>query len=259
MKILIADDEAPARCRLRDVLNEIDTGLVVVGEAADGEQALRLAAQTAPDAVLLDIRMPWVDGIQAARELARFPQPPAVVFTTAYDEYALEAFEVSAVDYLLKPVRKDRLAAALRKAERFTETAWKKLEASLPAGQSTRSHLCIHNHGDIRLIPVDTVLYFRAEQKYTTVRTREGEILIDDSLKSLEDEFRTSFIRVHRNALAAIDHIIALEKSSAGGMALRLRGVPESLEVSRRHLPAVRARLKQLAKIGEDARFDTMA
>jgi two-component system response regulator AlgR len=253
MKILIVDDEAPARSRLRDVLNDIDPSLVVVGEAADGEQALRLAAQTRPDAVLLDVRMPWVDGIQAARDLARFPLPPAVIFTTAYDAYALEAFEVSAIDYLLKPVRKDRLAAALRKAERFTEAAWKMLEANLPDGQSTRSHLCIHSHGDIRLIPVDAVLYFRAEQKYTTVRTLEGETLIDESLKCLEEEFRASFIRVHRNALAAISHIVALERLPERGMTLRLKGIPESLEVSRRHLPAVRALLKQLAKIGEDA------
>jgi len=252
MKILIVDDEAPARSRLRDLLSEIDSRLTVVEEAADGEQALRLAAQAQPDAVLLDIRMPWVDGIQAARELARFPQPPAVIFTTAYDEYALAAFEVSAVDYLLKPVRKDRLAAALRKAERFTEIAWKKLEAALPAAQSTRSHLCIYSHGDIRLIPIETVLYFRAEQKYTTVRTPDGETLIEDSLKSLEEEFGKSFIRVHRNALVAIDHIVALEKSSPGGMALRLRGIPEILEISRRHLPTVRAQLKQLATIGED-------
>ncbi|WP_434111732.1 LytR/AlgR family response regulator transcription factor [Methylocaldum sp. GT1TLB] len=252
MKILIADDEAPARSRLRDLLGEIDSSLIVVGEAADGEQALRLAAQIQPDAVLLDIRMPWIDGIGTARELARLPQPPAVVFTTAYDEHALEAFEVSAVDYLLKPVRKDRLAAALRKAERFTETAWNKLETALPAGQSTRSHLCIYSHGDIRLIPVDTVLYFRAEQKYTTVRTPDGETLIDDSLKSLEEEFGKSFIRIHRNALVAIDHIVALEKSSPGGTALRLRGIPEALEISRRHLPSVRSQLKQLATIGED-------
>lgn len=258
MKILIVDDEAPARSRLRDVLSEIDSTLTVVGEAADGEQALRLAARTRPDAVLLDIRMPWIDGIQTARELARFPQPPAVVFTTAYDEYALQAFEVSAIDYLLKPVRKDRLAAALRKAERFTEIAWKQFEAALPAGQSTRSHLCIYSHGDIRLIPLDTVLYFRAEQKYTTVRTPDGETLIDDSLKSLEEEFGNTFIRVHRNALAAVEHIVALEKSFPGGMALRLGGIPETLEISRRHLPAVRAQLKQLATIGEDGRFGTM-
>ncbi|HYE35276.1 LytTR family DNA-binding domain-containing protein [Methylocaldum sp.] len=251
MKILIVDDEAPARNRLRDLLGEIDSTLTVVGEAADGEQALRLAAQTQPDAVLLDIRMPRIDGIAAARELARLEQPPAVVFTTAYNEYALEAFEVSAVDYLLKPVRKDRLAGALQKAERFTEATWKKLEAALPAGQSTRSHLCIHSHGELRLIPIDTVLYFRAEQKYTTVRTPAGEMLIDDPLKSLEEEFGESFIRVHRNALVAIEHVVALKKLSLGGMALRLRGIPETLEISRRHLSAVRAQFKQLAMIGE--------
>jgi len=252
MKILIVDDEAPARSRLRDLLGEIDPALIVVGEASEGEAALRLAVQNRPDAVLLDIRMPRIDGIAAARELARLPQPPAVVFTTAYDEYALEAFEVSAADYLLKPVRKDRLAAALRKAERFTETAWKKLEAALPGSQTPRSHLCIHSHGDVRLIPVRAVLYFRAEQKYTVVRTSDGETLIDDSLKSLEEEFGKHFIRVHRNALAAADHILALEKSPQGGAALRLRGIPEALEISRRHLPAVRSQLKQIATIGEN-------
>ncbi|MGX2039420.1 LytR/AlgR family response regulator transcription factor [Methylocaldum sp. MU1018] len=252
MKILIADDEAPARSRLRDLLGEIAPELIVVGEAADGEKALRLAARTQPDTALLDIRMPWIDGIRTARELARMPRPPAVIFTTAYDEYALEAFEVSAVDYLLKPVRKDRLADALRKAERFTETAWERLRIALPAERSVRSHLGTQIHGELRLIPLDAVLYFRAEQKYTTVRIPDREVLIDDSLKSLEEEFGERFIRIHRNALVAVEHVVALEKSSPGGMALRLRGIPEPLEISRRHLSAVRARLKRLAAIGEN-------
>jgi two-component system response regulator AlgR len=244
MNILIADDEAPARRRLRDLLDGIAPTAASADEAADGGEALRLAAERLPDVVFLDIRMPRLDGIEVARHLARLPKPPAVVFTTAYDDYALEAFEVSAVDYLLKPIRRERLATALHRAQRLSETAWRRLEAALPAGRPARSQLCAYRHGELRLIPAASVLFFRAEQKYTVVRTVDEEVLIDDSLKSLEDEFGDAFIRIHRNALVAAAAVIALERKADGNVAVRLRGIDEALSVSRRHLTAVKSRLR---------------
>jgi two-component system response regulator AlgR len=254
MKVLIVDDETAARSRLRGLLAEIDPACTVVGEAGDGGEALRLIAETGPDVVLLDVCMPRMDGLNAAREIARLAQPPAVIFATAYDEYAVDAFDVCAVDYLLKPIRKQRLEAALQKARRFTEMVWRKLDAALPPERRpARSHLCIYRHGELHLVPVSAVVYFRAESKYVTVRTADEEALTEESLTALEQEFGHCFLRIHRNALVAMDRIAGLAKSSVGSMALRLRGVPEILEVSRRHLPAVRAWLRQRNGIrGED-------
>lgn len=248
MKILIVDDEVSARNRLRDLLADIDPALIVAGEAGDGGEALRLIAETEPDVVLLDIRMPRLNGLDAARQLARLPRPPAVIFATAYDDHAVDAFEVSAIDYLLKPVRKQRLEAALQKAQRFTEAAWRKLDAALPPERRpVRSHLCIYRHGELCLVPVASVAYFRADSKYTAVRTEDGEALIEESLLALEQEFGEEFIRIHRNALVAADRVAGLQKLPGGSTGLRLAGIPEVLEISRRHVPEVRARLKRLA------------
>jgi two-component system response regulator AlgR len=246
MKILIVDDEAPARVRLRTLLAEIDPNLIVVGEAADGIEAVRQAFEAEPDLVLLDISMPRLGGLAVAREMARAPQPPAVVFVTAHDEYAVAAFEVSAVDYLLKPVRKERLANALNKARRLTEATWRGLEVALPPEpQPARAHLCSHTRQGLRLVPVEAVVYFRAEQKYTVARTEVEEWLIEDSLKALEEEFGERFLRIHRNALVAAERVAGLERFPGGAAGLRLRGIAEILEVSRRHLPAIRAWLKR--------------
>lgn len=248
MKVLIADDEASARDRLRGLLAEIDPALSVVGEAGDGGEALRLIAQAQPDLVLLDIRMPRIDGLEAARQIARMPAPPAVVFITAHDDYALDAFEAGAVDYLLKPVRKQRLEAALGKARRFTEAAWRKLDAALPPERRpVRTHLCAYCHGELRLVPLAEVAYCRAENKYTTVRFDGGEALLEDSLTALEQEFGERFVRIHRNTLAALERAEGLEKLAGGGMGLRLSGVPEALEVSRRLLAGVRDKLRRRA------------
>lgn len=248
MKILIVDDEAVARQRLRALLEEIAPDHVIAGEAGDGGEALRMIAKSAPDVVLMDVQMPRLDGLSAAREIARLAQPPAVVFITAYDEFAVDAFEICAVDYLLKPVRPQRLDAALQKARRFTELVWRKLDAALPPERRpARSHLCLYSHGELRLVPVAEVVYFRADSKYTTVRTPTDEALLEESLVMLEQEFGGSFMRIHRNALVATARVVGLAKLPDGGMGARLRDVPECLEISRRHLPAVRAWLKQRA------------
>lgn len=247
MRILLADDERLARQRLRSLLEEIG-GHEVVAEAADGVEALKLCAREEPDLVMLDIRMPSMSGLDVACEFARMAQPPAVIFTTAYDEYALRAFDASALDYLLKPIRKERLKEALARAEvlsrvRLAELA--RIRTAVSAGFGARSHICAQRHGEWVMIPLAEVLYFRADQKYVTLRTAACEVLIDDSLKSLEAEFAEGFVRIHRNALAALDHIERLERDLSGALTLKMRGVKERLEVSRRHAPALRTALKR--------------
>jgi two-component system response regulator AlgR len=246
LRILIVDDEAPARTRLKDLLADVAAEVPnhVVAEAADGVAALAQLADHAADVALVDIRMPRMDGIELARHLADLPQAPAVVFTTAYDRYAVAAFDVNAVDYLLKPVRAARLAEALRKAMARPlagETMRKTAAALLPQG---RRHLRCSERGKVLLVPVDDVLYLRAEQKYVTARTKERDYLIEDSLAQLEEEFAGRFLRIHRNCLVARAAISGFERAHGeeeGHWALLLKGVDEKLPVSRRQWPQVKA------------------
>jgi two-component system response regulator AlgR len=244
MKILIVDDEAPARMRLAALVQELGDHQLV-GEAAGGPEALQLCRELDPDVVLLDIRMPGMDGIETARHLARLQHPPAVVFATAYDQHALEAFEASAVDYLLKPIRKARLEQALAKVRRLTRAQLEGI-GNGDDQRAVRTHICVSARGRLQLVPVHEVLYFMADQKYVTVRHRNGEVLIEESLKSLESEFEGRFIRVHRNALVAKSCLEALEKDRSGRHLIRLRGVDDQIEVSRRHVPEVRQQLMSL-------------
>lgn len=237
MRILIVDDEAPARSRLRALVEESAAG-EVVGEAGHGREALELTRRHQPHVILLDIRMPGMDGIEAARHLARLEAPPAVIFTTAYDEHALQAFQTGAVAYLLKPIRQAKLAEALQAARRLNRVQLEALQAA--AGETARTHISARVGGDIVLVEVAEVRYFLAEHKYVTVGYPGGTVLIEDSLKTLEQEFAGSFLRVHRNALAASAHVQALERTRSGRHRLRLRGVDQTLEISRRHLPALR-------------------
>ena len=246
MKILIVDDEAPARERLRQILSENDEH-EVVGDAANGEQALSLATEHQPDVVLLDIRMPGMDGIETAHHLNRMERPPAIVFATAYDEYAIDAFEAQAIGYVLKPVRRERLNKALNQAARVTGTGL--TDVARGAGmQERRTHICVQFCGELRLLPIESIAFFQSDQKYTRVADGDREYLIDDTLKQLETEYEDLFVRVHRNALVAVAHIDALQKTADGEVFVRLRGniTPEgeALKVSRRHLAAVRRRLK---------------
>ncbi len=246
MKVLIVDDEKPARDRLRQLIADFGN-YEVVAEAANGEQALSMAAAHDPDVVLLDIRMPGVDGIETAHHLNAMETPPAVVFTTAYDEYAIDAFEARAIGYVLKPVRRERLEKALEHAARVTGQMLKQLtsESSL---QRHRQHVCTRIQGELRLIPIESVSYFSADQKYVTVHHGDGQDLIDDSLKSLEDEFTDEFVRIHRSALVAVDQIDRLQKTDDGKIRVVLRqDLPADsgeLIISRRHLTNVRNRLK---------------
>ena len=246
MKVLIVDDEKPARDRLRQLIADFGNH-EVVAEAANGEQALSMAVTHDPDVVLLDIRMPGVDGIETAHHLNAMASPPAVVFTTAYDEYAIDAFEARAIGYVLKPVRRERLEKALEHAARITGQMLKQLTSDSNL-QSRRQHVCTRVQGELRLIPIESVSYFYADQKYVTVHHGDGQALIDDSLKSLEDEFMDEFVRIHRGVLVAVDQIDRLQKTDDGKIRVVLRqeslADSDELIISRRHLTNVRKRLK---------------
>ena len=240
MRILIADDEPLARERLRMLLAE-QPGLQVVAIAKDGESALQAAAAEHPDLVLLDISMPGMDGLDAARRLAALEPAPAVVFCTAYDEHALSAFEARAIDYLVKPVRPERLAAALDKARAFLAGR------DQPAGgDGRRTHLCARLRGSLRLIPIDDIRYLQAEEKYVVVHHARGEDLIEESLKSLETEFGDRLVRIHRNCLVARSQIVELRRAPDGHTHAVLRDDGHVLEVSRRCLAPLRDTLRHL-------------
>ena len=242
LKILIVDDEPPARERLRSLLVEIaDTE--VVGEAVNGQQSLERAHELAPDVVLLDVRMPGMDGIEVARHLNALEEPPAVIFTTAFDEYAVNAFEAHAVGYLLKPIRKEKLAAALERAGRLTRPQLQKIAAAANSDKR-RTHIAARRREGLRLIAVDDVQFFLAEQKYTTVRHVNGEDLIEDSLRALEEEFNDGFVRIHRNALVSVRYLERIERNAEGQYFVRLRGCDAPLQVSRRMAGELRERFR---------------
>ena len=238
LNIVIADDEPPARNRLRELLTEIP-GVTLVGEARHGNEALELAQQLKPHVLLLDIRMPNMDGIEAAAHAQKLPQPPAIIFTTAFDGYAIQAFEMNAVDYLLKPIRQERLAAALHKARVLLPA---QVEALKPL-QRTRTHFSVNHHGRILLIPVHEVIYLRAELKYVTLRTKEQEYLIEESLTQLEQELGHLFLRLHRNCLVAQSSISGYDKRELNGESgwhAILRDIPDTIAVSRRQYHLLR-------------------
>jgi two-component system response regulator AlgR len=242
LRTLIVDDEAPARERLRSLLAEVGDA-EIVGEATNGEQALQLVVDLSPDVVLLDVRMPGMDGLEAAHHLNSLVEPPAVIFTTAYDEYAVNAFDAQAVGYLLKPIRKEKLATALQQARRLTRPQLQKLTAA-GAGNERRTHIAARHREGIRLIPVDEILFFLAQQKYTTVRHAKGEDLIDDSLRMLEEELGSQFVRIHRNALVSVKHLDAIERSAEGQYTVRVRGSTDALQVSRRMAGELKERFR---------------
>jgi two-component system response regulator AlgR len=238
-RVLIVDDEAPARERLRSLLAELDQ-VDVIGEAVTGEEAVQRAAELVPDVVLLDVRMPGIDGIEAAKHMNVLEQPPAVIFTTAFDEYAMKAFDAQAVGYLLKPIRKEKLAAALTHAGRLSRPQLQKIADPAQA----RSHIAVRHRDGLRLIPLGEVQFFFAEQKYTTVRHLKGADLIEDSLRSLEDEFGAAFVRIHRNALVSVGYLEGIERNADGQYFVRLRGCEAPLQVSRRMASELRERFR---------------
>lgn len=241
MNVLIVDDEAPARDRLVALLVDLGPEYVVVGEAANGLEALEICTGGKVDLVLMDISMPGMDGLTAARRLAELATPPAVVFTTAYAEHALAAFDANAVDYLLKPVRPSRLLAALRRAVRPTRA---QLDAISLGNEAATGFIKASYRGGVQRIAVAEVICLRAASKYVEVRHTDGTALIEESLKSLEDRLVGQFLRIHRNALINTAFLIGLERSASGRFEVLMKGVDLRLEVSRRHLPQVRRLVK---------------
>ncbi len=241
LKVLIVDDEPPARERLRSLLAEIGE-VEIVGDAVNGQQALERAQDLAPDVVLLDVRMPGMDGIEVARHLNALTEPPAVIFTTAFDEYAVNAFDTHAVGYLLKPIRKEKLATALERAGRLTRPQLQKIAAA--SAEKRRTHIAVRRREGLRLIPLDDIQYFVADQKYTTVRHVNGEDLIEDSLRALEEELEASFVRIHRNALVSVRYLERIERNNEGQYFVRLRGCEAPLQVSRRMASELKERFR---------------
>lgn len=242
LQLLVVDDEPLARSRLRTLLGDCTAPAAqVAAEAANATQAMEQLRRQPVDAALLDIHMPGADGLALAQAIRSLPQPPAVVFVTAYAEHAVTAFELEAVDYLTKPVRLERLQAALQKVEKQLQA---QRGAQPPAPEDV---LIIQDRGRTERVPLAEVLYFKAELKYITVRTAARSYILDGSLSELEERHRTQFLRVHRNALVARRAVRALEKhydpEEGEGWAVRLNGVDESLAVSRRQLTAVREAL----------------
>lgn len=248
MKVLVVDDETLARTRLKELLSGIPS-IDIIGEASNGLEAFNAAAKLNPDLVFLDIRMPGMDGLQAARQMAILEEPPAVIFTTAFGEYALEAFEANAIDYLLKPIKRNRLEKAIDKAERLTQTQLDVIKDPDENENDARNEILCRVRGNLELIPVSEIIYFHADQKYVTVKYYGGEVLIEESLKSLEEEFGNKFLRIHRSTLVASQFLIGLEKKEGNHYNAIIRHCDEKLEVSRRHIPEVRKFLRERGDI----------
>lgn len=258
--ILIVDDETPARARLREVLADLAVEFPhrVVGEAANAPEALAQIDSQRPQIVLMDVQMPGMTGIELARHISaraaeadqEDPKPmPLVIFVTAFDEFAVDAFEVNALDYLLKPVRSQRLLGALNRAQSLIpEEHIDALDQLARATNTRRRHLSVHERGRVILVPLEQVVYLKAELKYITVRTREREYLIEESLTTLEEEFGDRFVRIHRNALVARNLIAGFERVTPDGESevgdpywqVVLRDIPEKLPVSRRQWSIVK-------------------
>ena len=244
LTVFVVDDEPPARNRLKELLTDCSAqlSLEMIGEAGNGREALDKLSEINADVVLVDIRMPEMDGIELAQHLNKLPDPPVIIFTTAYDAYAIKAFELNAVDYLLKPIRLGRLFEALTRARSSVPVRTEVLQELTP---DPRKNLSIHERGKIFLIPIEQVIYLRAELKYVTVRTLEREYLIEESLSALEREFTTRFVRIHRNCLVAKEEIGGFERvaDDEGGelhWAVKLKGLEEMLPISRRQQSMVK-------------------
>lgn len=250
MDIIIVDDEPLARDRLQRMLSE-EAEYRIVGQAGNAAEAMAAVLQLDPDLVLLDIQMPGDSGLQTAAQLAALEDPPAVIFCTAYQQYALDAFAVNARNYLLKPVRKEQLLQALDQARRLNRA--QRLQAltgvesaATSADRETRTHITARTRRGLELIPLDKVFYFAADQKYVTVYHEGGETLIDDTLKELEQEFGQRLVRTHRSVLVLLERVEAMEKNRSGQFELRLTGTGQRPAVSRRHAGDLRELLSRL-------------
>ncbi len=245
MRIVVCDDEPLARERLVRIVQE--SGHEVVAQATTGVEAITAVKVQQPDVILLDIRMPEMDGVRCAAVLNELDYPPAIIFVTAYDHYAIAAFKANAIGYLLKPANKDELLEALSKAKNLNAAQLneiRKLED--PTARPVREHIAARTHRGVELIKLKDIYYFTADQKYVKVRHKEGTVLIDETLKELEQEFESRLFRVHRNAIINLSFLDYLETVDSGQYQVRFKGLDETLAVSRRHLPALRDKIQSM-------------
>ncbi len=235
-QVLIADDEPLARERLSRLVEGLP-GYAVCGEAVDGEDTLKAVARQQPDILLLDIHMPGMNGMAAAEQLARLSNPPALIFCTAHEQHAIEAFGVSAVAYLLKPVRKEALAEALARSGKTNRLQRQTLNRQT---ESETGQIAVRSHRGTELIDLADILYCQADQKYVTLHHRQGETLCDYTLKELEQAYPDHFLRIHRHTLAAVRFVQGIKRNAAGHHVLLLKDCDTVLPVSRRHAAEVR-------------------
>lgn len=243
MEILIVDDEPLARQRLARMIEKLEDHHLV-GEAEDAESALAAIDEHDPDVVLLDVRMPGRDGLALAHDISALECPPAIIFCTAFDQYALDAFGTAAVGYLLKPIKAEQLQDALTKAQKLNKVQLARMQTPPADNKSSRTHISAKTRRGIELIPLEDVRYFVADHKYVTVYHRNGEHLLDETLKELEEEFAPRFVRIHRNALVSVKHIEAIERATQGQHQIRLADTDQRPIISRRHVSSVKELLK---------------
>jgi two-component system response regulator AlgR len=239
VQYLVVDDEHLARARLKELIRRIKPKSKIL-EAQNGEEAINLFEIHRPKLALVDIRMPGIGGIELAYHLSALEHPPAVIFTTAHNEYALQAFDANAIDYLLKPIHLERLQRALQKAEPLTEEQ----NQVLKEGNDDRTHISVNQRGRLKLIPIKDIAYFKAENKYVVIKTHEGEFLLNDTLNQLEGELGDGYIRAHRNTLLSTQYIEGMEKIDDDRWQVTLQGFDDKIEVSRRQRPIIRSWLK---------------
>ncbi|MCL6234833.1 MULTISPECIES: LytTR family DNA-binding domain-containing protein [Acinetobacter] len=246
MDILICDDEPLAVERLSRLVTQL--GHQVVAKASHGQQAIDLAQSLEPDVILLDIQMPEMDGLTCAKLLRELDPMPAIIFCTAYDHHALDAFKSNAEGYLLKPVMQQELQQVLDHLTKLTQAQLStiKQKENMDEIKISRHQIAAKTYRGVELVPVENIYYFLADQKYVTVRHKNGSVLIDETLKDLEHEFGDRFIRIHRNALVSVSFLDGLEVVSSGQYQVRCRDLDERLSVSRRHLPNLRERIQKL-------------
>lgn len=245
MRIVVCDDEPLARERLVRIVQE--SGHEVVAQAMTGNEAITAVKMQQPDVILLDIRMPEMDGVRCAAALNELESPPAIIFVTAYDHYAIAAFKANAIGYLLKPANKDELVDALNKAKTLNAAQLNEIrKLQDPLAKPLREHIAARTHRGVELIKLTDIYYCVADQKYVKVRHKSGIVLIDETLKELEQEFGERLFRVHRNAIINLNYLDFLETVDSGQYQVRFRGVEETLAVSRRHLPSLREKIQSM-------------
>jgi two-component system response regulator AlgR len=243
MEILIVDDEPLARQRLARMIEKLENHNVIA-ETDNADAALLAVEKYDPDVVLLDVRMPGKDGLTLAHEISALDCPPAIIFCTAFDQYALDAFGTTAIGYLLKPIKSEQLAEALNKALKLNKVQRAAAQIKPVENTNARNHISAKTRRGIELVPLEDIRYFVADHKYVTVYHRNGENLLDETLKELEEEFGARFIRIHRNALVSVKHIEAIERAPHGQYQIRLADTKQRPIISRRHVSDVKELLK---------------